>query len=308
MDLNIILSNAACGVENIQSRIINGREAQRFRYPWMVSVNGCGGSLINDRYILTVGKCFRDKPEARSLTVILGAHTNTERWFGGFGQRKLLVESYRVHENWDPEQKRWDNDLALVKLRYPVVFGGKLSPVCLPNFHKYSNLFVAGWGWQNSNNQLVQVTSLHETEVDEVDNSTCYNNYWGHFFTPETQICAGTQNGICGDDGSPLSTRHNGHVYQVGIALFANAKCGVGGMKIPDVYERITAHLDWIEKHTSDANWCKAPDVPAFTRKDTELSPGRGWNWPRIPSLALPPGPPALALPSNVCRKLFDFC
>ena len=289
-------NTCTCGVENIQGRIINGREAQRNRYPWMVSVNGCGGSLINDRYILTVGKCFRSKPEASSLTVILGAHTNTERWFGGFGQEKLEVESYRVHENWDPERRRWDNDIALVKLKRPLDLNGKWKPICLADFHKYSNLFVAGWGWQNSNNRHTAAQTLYETEVDEVDNSTCVNKYWGRWFVPENQICAGTQTGICEDDGGPLATRQNGHVYQVGVSVFQNGKCGIGVAKTPDVYERITAHLKWIERHTSDASWCTAPNVPEFTTRRTF---GTGYNNggfnPNTPS----PGNPAGFLPSN---------
>lgn len=56
---------AECGLTGdvIAPRIVGGQVVTPHLYPWMVAIlsNGrmhCGGSLINDRYILTAGHCL----------------------------------------------------------------------------------------------------------------------------------------------------------------------------------------------------------------------------------------------------------
>lgn len=49
--------------EGIGTRIVGGLEATENSYPWVVGILmknqfHCGGSLINDRYVLTAGHCI----------------------------------------------------------------------------------------------------------------------------------------------------------------------------------------------------------------------------------------------------------
>ena len=59
----LILPNTACGTINRSTRIVGGQEAEANEYPYMVALDYgfgrpfCGGSLINDRYILTAAHC-----------------------------------------------------------------------------------------------------------------------------------------------------------------------------------------------------------------------------------------------------------
>lgn len=51
-----------CGVINKKRRIVGGQETKVNQYPWMalLTYGGrfyCGGSLINDRYVLTAAHC-----------------------------------------------------------------------------------------------------------------------------------------------------------------------------------------------------------------------------------------------------------
>lgn len=206
---------------------------------------------------------------------MLGAHDDRDRQIEGENQEKLEVESYVLHPNYDHEGDKMDDDIALIKLASPVdITGGKWNPVCLPDFSDYDNLFIYGWGRQNQGRSLVSSKKLHVVDVDEVENATCTRQYWGYRFLPEKEICAGTQAGSCqGDSGGPLSTRKNGRVYQVGVVSFGTPGCGVEGQMKPDIYERVTAHLDWIKQNTQDGNWCKAPETPSFTQ-DKIAQPG----------------------------------
>lgn len=64
----MIIFALECGKKNVflsLSRIIGGREVYENEYPWMasiISVNRsqviCGGSVINDRYVVTAAHCI----------------------------------------------------------------------------------------------------------------------------------------------------------------------------------------------------------------------------------------------------------
>lgn len=230
----------------------------------------CGGSLINDRYILTAAHCLQDQPAIVDIIAMLGAHDNRERQFAGSEQQLLELDSYLIHENYIPGSKFFFNDMALIKLKHPVPMSDKWNPICLPTFSDHSNLFVYGWGLQSSNKKLVDADVIHEVEIEELANSTCSEEFWGKVFDPQLRICAGMSKKTCkGDSGGPLSTRKNGHVYLVGIVSSGWNGCGVEGPLMPDLYERVTYHLKWIQEHTEDANWCSGLETPEFTRRES---------------------------------------
>lgn len=257
-------TSSECGQERLSRRIINGKEAARDRYPWMVSVGqGCGGSLITDRHVLTAAHCLASsRPSPGSLKITLGAHTESDR----SSMASLPVESYVIHEDYDDDGEKMSDDIAIIKLKYPVVFrdtADAMNPVCLPDFSQHDNLFLIGWGYQNSNGQKVRASALFEVDLPEVDNSTC-NKYWGSkMFQSDKEICAGDERGGCqGDSGGPLSTRKDGFVYQVGVVSYGPAHCNVARFDKPNVYERVTFHKEWILKNTAGGQWCSAPHHP----------------------------------------------
>ena len=110
----LMLTRAIGGMEDL--RIINGTEVNPpHKYPWLVSVfwNGCfangicgigrhvcGGSIINEKYVITAGHCcFLDTsisgPTKNGVFVLTGIHKRLklESW-----SQNLTVIDATVHE------------------------------------------------------------------------------------------------------------------------------------------------------------------------------------------------------------------
>lgn len=236
----------------------------------IIANSACGATLINDRYVLSAGHCFEDEPDISKISVIIGAYSYEER-LGREGHfEKLEPQSYKVHESYySKDEPKYANDIALIKLKNPLSYNETFSPICLPDFTDYDNLFATGWGMQNEGlfifQKLKPPETLREVEVDEVSSGTCRLSF---NIKNEKQICSGSSAGVCnGDSGGPLATRKDGHVYQVGITSYGRNGCGTKSLIMrPDIYTRVTGHLDWIKQNTQDANWCSAPKTPNFTK------------------------------------------
>lgn len=228
------------------------------------SIASCGGSLINDRYIMTAAHCMKKMKNIENLFVTIGAHTISNRRT----LVPLIIEKVISHPGWREYES---NDIALIKLKTPIA---NVTPICLPSFTKYDNLFVTGWGMtgKTGNKHLSKAQELMEVNVKEVNVMTCKEEYFP-LVNPEREICAGgDKGGSCmGDSGGPLQTRKNGRVYQVGIVSFGTTDCSTIS-KEPNVYERVTGQLRWIKENTKDAEYCDAPEQAIKTKRTTNKS------------------------------------
>jgi secreted trypsin-like serine protease len=78
---------ADAGVKSLAStRIIGGKDAEAHEFPWQVLLfikepggeSYCGGSILNDRWVLTAAHCFYNDDETRFVaeyvTVHIGEH------------------------------------------------------------------------------------------------------------------------------------------------------------------------------------------------------------------------------------------
>ncbi|MEI9412338.1 serine protease [Mesorhizobium salmacidum] len=121
-----------CGQGGVP-KIINGREAEAGRFPWVVSVgiaeainfNGhrCGGTIIAERYVLTAAHCFgAGAPPSlyavQSGTVSLGRYMD-----------KTKVKRILIHPDFDPDTLV--ADVALLEMQEPFVWSDAVKPVTL---------------------------------------------------------------------------------------------------------------------------------------------------------------------------------
>lgn len=268
-----------CGIENISARIIRGRGVSHgSRYPWMVYLQmivfdresyqmgmaSCTGSVINDRYILTAAHCLQKDPVR--VGAFVGRHCKEGKMVNF--DESLKIKGYVIHDKYRDAGSFYD--IALIELSEPLKFNQSFSPVCFPNFFGYDNFLAAGWGQSDGRHPFFgtpikkETDCLREADLDVVHPRTCrrYHPYLDD--SSDKAFCAGGRTNVCqGDSGGPLMTRKDGNMYQVGITSFGRADCGIV-TETPAVFEKVSAHYNWIKSKTRNARWCKSSKSMKF--------------------------------------------
>ncbi|XP_068244158.1 venom protease-like [Palaemon carinicauda] len=258
-----------------QTRIFFGETAPIGQYPWMALIGfssfgstntvwGCGGALINSRYVVTAGHCAsRQFTFNRQISVVrlgeynIGSSTNN-------GDCQSTTSGQRCippHQDFAPEQVivhptfntrgTVSDDIALIRLSSPAQFTSYIGPICLPppgsnvaDLVGTRQASVAGWGTTENgpNTQILQHVTL-----PFVDTATCNPSY-NNSLIPE-QVCfggEGRRDSCFGDSGGPvmISDATRPRYTIVGVVSFGQPQCGVAG--VPAVYTDVTAYRDWI--------------------------------------------------------------
>ncbi|KAG7231602.1 hypothetical protein INR49_006675, partial [Caranx melampygus] len=132
-----------CGIVPINTRIVGGEDAAPGAWPWqaMVVVEDtmfCGGSLINDQWVMTAAHCFL-RTSTVGVTVYLGRQTHLGP---NPNEQNRTVSQIIKHPQYN--DTTLDNDIVLVKLSSPVTFTNYIRPVCLA---AADSVYEVGPGW-----------------------------------------------------------------------------------------------------------------------------------------------------------------
>jgi len=286
--LKQILDNSGCmcGIERVSSRIINGIEIKRGRYPWFAQLPICGGFLISNIHVMTSAHCIKDMlKRGLEFKVVLGLHELKD--FDSFPS--LEVIDYVWPDEYDDDNIYYD--IGILTLKEPVLFIDGFNPVCLPNFDETDNMFVYGFGKQYRYGHLRDAEVMHEVELDRIPAEVCENHLRGKkwfqdlFTQPQTfddklTMCSMNHmrnTNICkGDSGSPVSTRKDGQIYAVGIPSIVHKTCNTDQVMRPTLYEKVFAHQDWIREKTKDGQFCYGKHHPF--NKPIVTSIGHNWS------------------------------
>ncbi|CAH1181758.1 unnamed protein product [Phyllotreta striolata] len=261
-----------CGyLDDANDKIRNGQNAELNEFPWMAllgyrSSKGvqfqCGGTIINERYILTAAHCI--KSSQNPYTVRVGEYNLATRndcvtMINGKvkctpGVQNVAVEQNIVHPDYN--SYTISNDIALIRVHKININLENIRPVCLPlgdlRNSKPSYYIVTGWG-------VVDIESgrtsdiLQKVSLKTIDLKTCSNIYksQSRVKLTEKQICAGGKNNqdACpGDSGGPIheATFFNeaARYIQQGVVSFGPRECGLEGY--PGVYTNVAYYMDWI--------------------------------------------------------------
>lgn len=184
------------------TKIVGGEEVNINQFPWQVSLlnsdgdHFCGGTIIGRYKILTAAHClFVLRNDTRKVQVRLGS---TNRKSGGYVRQVARIV---MHENFsDPTSL--DNDIAILVLKYPIIYGSKIQPVALPppgsDLDHNDTVHVSGWGSRRLAHETEFPIKLHAVAVQVVDREMCSGLYdqLKNFDIPitENMFCAGILN------------------------------------------------------------------------------------------------------------------
>merc|ERR1712215_508052 len=190
--------NCQCGRKQTGNQesgdyIINGQQADKNEYPWMVLLAGknniigrdyyCGGSLISNQWILTAAHCTQGK-KASDIQVFLGIDnvSNLENKFRWNIVELINHPDFEVKHDSNGDLIFEDFDFALLKMEEPVDFftNQHIRPICLPtnpsNQYVGAKAIATGWGRINKCPEQYP-DELQEINMEVMTNDRCKDFY-----------------------------------------------------------------------------------------------------------------------------------
>lgn len=242
----------------VNPRIVGGSPAPIGAYPWQISIgisnvpssigHSCGGSVINERYIVTAAHCVDGSTQPSGLQITYGTNILS------LANKTSAVEKIILHKKWD--RLSMDHDVALLRLPSPI----DAVPIKLLTSEEAQTLFpvgvlatVSGWGLKNEFGSVSDV--LHHVGVQVVSNDECSapNSYPGQI--TGRMACAGFATGgkdSCqGDSGGPLMVfDQKGGFVLAGIVSWGE---GCARPNRYGIYTRVSEISDWISEQLAAA-------------------------------------------------------
>ncbi|KAK2903016.1 hypothetical protein QQF64_010098 [Cirrhinus molitorella] len=229
----LVLLGAAFALDD--DKIVGGYECTPYSQPWQVSLNSgyhfCGGSLVNENWIVSAAHCYKTRIEVR-----LGEH-NIVISEGS----EQFIDSSKVIRHPSFDSFTLDSDVMLIKLSTPATLNSYVQPIALPSGCASAGTMCSVTGWGNTMSSTADSNKLQCLEIPILSDSDCSNSYPG--MITSTMFCAGYLEGgkdSCqGDSGGPVVC--NGQLH--GIVSWGY---GCAEKNHPGVYSKVCTLSQWI--------------------------------------------------------------
>ncbi|MEM9459124.1 MAG: trypsin-like serine protease [Myxococcota bacterium] len=256
--LTLAVFSAACDTESqgrdssVQDRIVGGVDTNIEEVPWQVSLQTpggfpfCGGSIIDDEWILTAAHCI-DGQSPSGVRVVAGitrqSDTNTQ------GQIRSVAQIIEFPGYQTPTQGK---DIALLRLSSGLDLSGNrasaieiATPADLGLTEAGTDALVSGWGTLSSGGS--QPNTLQSVIVPIISDEDADAAYADVAITPD-QIGAGFlgvggRDSCQGDSGGPLVVNSPDGPLLAGVVSWG---FGCADRRFPGMYARVTSFADWI--------------------------------------------------------------
>jgi len=237
-----------------ESKITGGTNADISSFPWQVFIEAgeftCGGTIIDDQWIITAAHCTRDDYNVRipasSIDVIVGANNPRNSLQGKTYKVSEVIE----HESFDISTL--ENDIALLKLTLPVDFPNAVPIKLIASLDVTAGAtapgvmsWVTGYGI-TSVDPVIYPSTLQKVQLPIVSNSQA-SSVWSKI--PATDMMAGYRDGnkdaCSGDSGGPLVVPVAGGYKLAGLVSWGSSNCDTYG-----AYTRLSLFESWITSKT----------------------------------------------------------
>ncbi|KAJ3660304.1 hypothetical protein Zmor_004759 [Zophobas morio] len=271
---------ATAAAQSVGPRILGGTSAAAGQYGHTVVIrlnhmSMCGGSILNNRFVLTAGHCFYDfrlNVNYNCVTTFLVflsrgmpasnfsiQYGTTKNSIGAMAPNVILVKKVIIHPYYQPENPR-KNDLSILELQQPIVFSRWVQPVVLPGVYDRTPAGAVAvlTGWGRTSNIGRMVIDLQAVDIRVYSDEDCQRIHGT--VNNENHICAGSPDEgkmqCKGDSGGPLIL---GKV-QIGVVSWSKKPCGLPGY--PGVFVKLSSYVLWIKHVIGDdtsTNHCGNP-------------------------------------------------
>ncbi|XP_045470280.1 serine protease grass-like [Harmonia axyridis] len=267
---NLRLLPEDCGRLDTDVRIINGNQTGLFEFPWMALLSyrlasglrfGCGGTIINNRYILTAAHCIAALKNPL-IGVRVGEHdlrtkrdceTVKNRTTCAPPVQDVAIDRLIIHPEYNTSL--YSNDIGLIRLATRLRMDTNVAPICMPITNELASynfsgrqVIVTGFGTTETG---AASPTLLKVQIPYIERSVCRKTHEASAPVSHRQLCAGGRNkhdSCGGDSGGPLqvatSYLDEPRYVQHGITSFGPKNCGAEGF--PGVYTRVAYYVDWI--------------------------------------------------------------
>lgn len=257
--------------QGLSYKITGGEPVPPNSHPWQVSLgvswvpdqkeaHFCGGSIVNEKWIVTAAHCVRGLLTEDYLIVVgTTVLNNTSPRYAG---TRIIV-----HPQYD--QGNNDNDIALVELKEPLKLGGIVKSIAFVGTEAEESALVQGktlrvTGWGSDGKDKSKTTVLNYIDVPYVSRDSCNEFSAYNKAVTERMLCAGSSPKIkneklwldaCqGDSGGPLIASINS-VKPVLVGIVSWGK-GCGLPNKFGVYSRVSSFSPWLAACMSGGSDC----------------------------------------------------